>query len=212
MTDFLALFPLGLVAFPDENVNLHIFEPRYKQLIKDCFENDMTFGITPFIEKQMMHIGTEMKLLSIEKEYANGEMDVKTKAIGLYKMEEYYDNAPDKLYSAADITRLSFDTETDHFINQQIISLTQELFEILHISKPIPELNSFFHSYKLGHLVGLNIEQEYELLTIRNEFDRQVYILRHLERLLPIVREMQRLQERAKLNGHFRNIIPPEIK
>lgn len=207
----LPLFPLGIVAFPDENVNLHIFEPRYKQLINECNESGKTFGIVPFINRKLMNFGTEMQLITIEKEYANGEMDIKTKGLGIFKLDEFITQIPDKLYSGGEITSIPTDVETDFFVNQQIIELVKELFELLEIKKPLPELNSAFHSYKLGHLVGYTIEQEFEFLTIRNEYDRQVFMLKHLERLLPIIREMQRLQERAKLNGHFRNIIPPDF-
>jgi hypothetical protein len=212
MTINLPLFPLGLVAFPDENVNLHIFEPRYKQLINDCNESGETFGIIPFINKKLMHLGTEMEIVSIEKVYNNGEMDIKTKGIGLFKLDDFYSKIQNKLYGAGDITRIPIDLESDFLVNQKIIQHVEELFEVLNIVKPIPTLDSLFHTYKIGHLVGFNIEQEYEFLTIRGEYDRQVFMLKHLERLIPIVREMHRLQERAKLNGHFKNIIPPELK
>jgi ATP-dependent Lon protease len=211
MTTFIPLFPLGMVTFPGEQVNLHIFEPRYKQLIQECSDQGTTFGISPFIDRKLMHLGTEMELLSIEKTYTNGEMDVKTRGLGIYKMEEFYPKTRNKLYGGADITRLEIDTETDFFVNEQIMGFVEELFEVLTIRKPIPVIDSDFNVYKLGHLVGFNIEQEYEFLTIRNEYERQVFMLKHLERLLPIVREMHRLQERAKLNGHFRNIIPPNV-
>lgn len=211
MTKFLPLFPLGIVTFPGELVNLHIFEPRYKQLIKHCEDEGTTFGIVPFLEKKLMLLGTEMELISIEKVYANGEMDVRTRGVGLFKIEEFYNKTEGKLYGAGDVISLDIDTDTDFFVNQQIMELTEELFGLLDIRKPLPNIHdNGFSSYSLGHLVGFNVEQEYELLTMRNEYDRQVYMLKHLERLLPIIREMQRLQERAKLNGHFKNIIPPQ--
>ncbi|MEO1628994.1 MAG: LON peptidase substrate-binding domain-containing protein, partial [Bacteroidota bacterium] len=43
------LFPLKLVVYPGEQLNLHIFEPRYKQLIRECEQNKVTFGIPAFI-------------------------------------------------------------------------------------------------------------------------------------------------------------------
>ncbi|MFN9379919.1 MAG: LON peptidase substrate-binding domain-containing protein, partial [Bacteroidota bacterium] len=46
----LPLFPLQLVVFPNEKVNLHIFEPRYKKLIRHCEENSENFGIIPYIK------------------------------------------------------------------------------------------------------------------------------------------------------------------
>ena len=75
MIDFLPLFPLKLVAFPGERLNLHIFEPRYKQLIRECSENQITFGIPAFIDNKIVNIGTEIKLEKIENTYENGELD-----------------------------------------------------------------------------------------------------------------------------------------
>ncbi len=45
MTNFIPIFPLGIVVFPGEDLNLHVFEPRYKQLITDCFGEKKPFGI-----------------------------------------------------------------------------------------------------------------------------------------------------------------------
>ena len=55
---FLPLFPLRLVAFPGEDLNLHIFEPRYKELIQECDEKGITFGLPPFIDDKMQTFGT----------------------------------------------------------------------------------------------------------------------------------------------------------
>ena len=41
----LKLFPLGIVAFPSKFVPLHIFEERYKKLIKECIDQNSEFGV-----------------------------------------------------------------------------------------------------------------------------------------------------------------------
>ena len=85
MKDFLPLFPLKLVAFPGERLNLHIFEPRYKQLFRECHENQVTFGIPAFINNKIAEFGTELKLDKIEKSYEDGSLDVRTLGIGIFK-------------------------------------------------------------------------------------------------------------------------------
>ena len=206
------MFPLGIVAFPGENVNLHIFEPRYRQLINECDEKGSTFGLPAFIEKKLMMIGTEMELLGIEKKYPNGEMDIKTKAIGLFKIVDFYPKMENRLFGAADITRIEYDTDSNLLLNQQIYTYVHELFDVLNINKPLPKLDADFNTYLLGHHVGFNIEQEYEFLKITAEEDRQYFMLSHLERLIPLVREMHNLQERAKLNGHFKHLQAPDFE
>jgi ATP-dependent Lon protease len=202
----LPMFPLGMVAFPGENLNLHIFEPRYKQLMTECEAIGQTFGIPAFIEKKLMPIGTEMELLAIEKIYDNGEMDVKTRGIGLFQINDFFPKYNEKLYAAAEVHRIDFDTESNLIVNQKLYEYVYELFDVLSISKPLPKLDEHFNTYMIAHQVGFNIEQEYEFLQITLEGDRQLFMMSHLERLIPLVREMHRLQERAKLNGHFKHL------
>ena len=71
----LPLFPLNIVAFPGETLNLHIFEPRYKELITDCIKSDYVFGIPSFV-KNKIEVGTTAKILKIEKTYEDGRMDI----------------------------------------------------------------------------------------------------------------------------------------
>ena len=209
MTDFLPLFPLKMVVFPGEKLNLHIFEPRYKQLIREAEQNGTTFGIPAFIDNKIMNCGTEISLLSVEKRYENGEMDIKTEGIGLFEIKQYYKVAPNKLYAGADIQRIQQVPHSDHTLSIEIVERVKELFRILKIKKKLPESKGQFSTFKIAHHVGLSLEQEYQFLCLSTEFDRQNFIFDHLEQLIPIVREMERLRKRVQLNGHFKNVIPP---
>ena len=211
MTHFLPLFPLELVAYPGEKLNLHIFEPRYKQLIREVEHNKTTFGIPAFINKKIMPIGTELRLLSIEKRYDNGELDIKTIGIGVFKTEEFFSKAPDKLYPGADIKRLPLTDDSDLILNEKILTKIEELFEVLKISRKTPKSPSLFRIFDVAHFIGLNIEQEYALLTLPSELERQNFVSQHLEKLIPIVKNMEESKKRAQLNGHFKNVKPPKF-
>lgn len=210
MNVLMPLFPLQLVVYPGEDLNLHIFEPRYKELIKECEEQGITFCIPAFIEGMVKEIGTEVQLLGVEKRYPNGELDIKTKGIGLFRIQKIFRKVAGKLYSAAEGKRLVFDTAGDLAMNEQILELLADLFSLLKIAKAIPEDPGELLTYHIAHQVGFSIEQEYEFLCILEESRRQEFLLRHLEKLLPIVRDMENLKQRVKMNGHFRNITPPD--
>ncbi len=212
MTTFLPLFPLRLVAYPGEELNLHIFEPRYKQLIIECEERDITFGLPAFLDDKVSAIGTELQLTSIEKKYKNGEMDVRTKGKGIFKIKEFIKNLDGRLYSGAEVERMDIDLNGEFFKYEQILGQITELYGILNIRKPLPELNGEFNTYKIGHLVGFNIEQEYEMLTMPNERHRQDFMIQHFDKLIPTAREMEALRKKVQMNGHFKNVLPPEIK
>ena len=79
MTNFIPIFPLNVVLYPGETLNLHIFEPRYKELVKECFGNSKPFGIPAVINGHVAEFGTLVSIQEIAKEYDNGEMDIITK-------------------------------------------------------------------------------------------------------------------------------------
>jgi hypothetical protein len=209
--DFLPQFPLQLVVFPNEKLNLHIFEPRYRQLVRECADEGTTFGIPAYINNSVQRVGTELKLLKIEKIDSNGEMDIKTQGIAPYAIRQFYNEAPGKLYSGASIQRIPLDEESDLLLNEKILEYLEELFVLLNIDKELPGGAMHFNSFDIGHYAGLSIQQEYDLLCIPMERERQTYLLDHFEKFTPMVREMNNLRERALMNGHFKNIIPPNF-
>lgn len=211
MSQFLPLFPLQLVAFPGEKLNLHIFEPRYLQLIEECETEGTTFGIPPFLNKKLMPFGTELRLVEIAKRHADGKLDIKTEGIGIFRIEDFMQNVPDKLYSGATVDRMDLDYEGDFSMVNQIIDRVTELFTVMNIKKEIPENTPQFNTYQIAHHVGFSVEQEYEFLRIPTEVDRQTYMLRHFDKLIPVVKEMEELRKRVQMNGHFKDLKPPKF-
>ena len=80
-----------------------------------------------------------------------------------------------------------------------------------YINKEVPTVNELM-MFNFGHLLGLSQIQEFQLLTIASEKARQEFVLNHLENFIPTVKKMQELQRKAKLNGHFKNLLPPDFK
>jgi hypothetical protein len=128
------------------------------------------------------------------------------------RVKQFFRKAPDKLYAGADIDRLEYDNEQgDVSMNMGILELVEELFALLSIDKPLPQDPANFQTFELAHHVGFSLHQEYQFLCIPEESARQEYMREHLEKMLPMVREMENLRKRAQMNGHFKNIIPPNI-
>mgnify|MGYP004546592075 CR=1 FL=1 len=207
----LPLFPLNLVAFPGEKLNLHIFEPRYRQLLADCLETGQTFGIPPYLNEQVQPIGTEMRLLKVERSYPSGESDIRTLAVGRFRIDELLREAPGKLYAAGYVTELPDLAPEDPALKQRISRQVEQLYGALGLQKLFIELPPDYRSFDVAHHLGLSTEQEYELLELSTEPERQHYVLRHLEHILPVVLETERLKERVRLNGHFKHLTPPNF-
>ncbi len=208
MADILPAFPLSLVAFPGEELNLHIFEPRYKQLIHECDKTGKTFSILPHYDGKKVNYATEMELIEISRLYDDGKMDIRTKGIGLVKVVEFYDRHPNKLYPGIEIEKLEWDNVSDIVMNTKILQQISILYDTMNISnvKILPPHK--FRTYQIAHKVGFNVDQELHFLTLNKEVDRQLYMLDHLRKLIPVVEEMELLRKRAEMNGHFKNVMP----
>ncbi len=206
MTNFIPIFPLSIVVYPHESLNLHIFEPKYKQLIKECFEQKKLFGMPVVINNKMQEIGTLLEISEITKTYPTGEMDIKTKGKKIFRILEVIDSVPEKLYSGAIVNYPHNHEHGKRLLINKVIDATKQLHHLLKVEKPLPKNEEDLWSYDIAHAVGLSLEEEYELLTLMNELQRQEYLKRHLAKVVPVVAEMESLKEKIKLNGHFKNI------
>jgi len=70
------LFPLNTVLFPGMPLHLHIFEPRYKEMVKKCIEEKSTFGIVLLHETQLSQIGCAAAITQVMRQFENGSMDI----------------------------------------------------------------------------------------------------------------------------------------
>ncbi len=206
MTNFIPIFPLGIVVYPGENLNLHIFEPRYKQLIKDCTASKKPFGILSVINNKMTEMGTLVEVLEITTEYDNGEMDIKTKGIQPFRILELVKDIPDKMYDGAIVNYPENDHKGSKKIMQQVIEATRQLHVFLKVNKHFDNSENELLSYDVAHHIGLSLQEEYELLEFLRELYRQEYLKQHLTKVLPVMAEMETLKDRIQLNGHFKNL------
>lgn len=204
---FLPLFPLNLVVFPHEDLNLHIFEPRYRQLINECLDEKKTFGIPAFVNNKLLGYGTEVEVKQLSKRYGDGRMDIKTKGLRVFRMAGFQNPVEGKLYAGGEV----FFTENEDLseeINPYLLSLVQKLYTHLKVKVDYnkPEYAPF--SYRIVHKIGISVAEEYELLTIPSEKERQIKLIEHLELITPIVAEVERTKERIAMNGHFKEFDP----
>lgn len=211
MTNFIPIFPLSIVVYPREHLNLHIFEPKYKQLINDCLDQKKPFGIPVVINNKLNEMGTLMEIIEISKKYDNGEMDIKTKGIQVFRILEAINEIPEKIYSGAIVTYPRNNEHGKRVIMEKVITAAKQLHKMLEVKKPLGKNEEELWSYDIAHTVGLTLEEEYELLTFMNELHRQEYLKRHLAKVIPVVAEMESLKEKIKMNGHFKNISGFEI-
>ena len=207
MTNFVPIFPLDIVVFPGEILNLHIFEPQYKQLIRECIDNKKNFGIPPVLDKKIGEFGTLLEITEMVKEYENGEMDIRTKGLQVFRVLEVIKDIPDKLYHGAIVNYPDNVTEPgDTNISNLILSEVKRMYTLLNVQGKFPQGPDAVISYGIAHYVGLTKEQEYELMGIFTEIQRLEYLRRHLNAMIPVVQELEAMKARVQMNGHFRDL------
>jgi len=82
----LPLFPLNLVLLPFELLPLHIFEPRYKKMVRDHIEDDKPFGIILNENNVVCTKGCRVKVQKVYKKYSNGEYDILVKGVEQFQV------------------------------------------------------------------------------------------------------------------------------
>jgi uncharacterized protein len=206
MTNFIPIFPLGIVVYPGEDLNLHIFEPRYKQLINECYKEKKLFGIPSIIDNRIQDYGTLMQITEITTVHENGEMDIKTRADKVFRILEIIKEVPEKLYCGAIVNYPPNHEHGSAEVMRRVVNSIKELHKLLKVEKDFKKREEDLNAYDLAHHVGMSLQEEYELLGLMHERQRQEYLKRHLIKVIPMVAEMESLKKKVKLNGHFKNL------
>ena len=212
MTNFIPIFPLGIVVYPGENLNLHIFEPRYKQLIKECMDAAKPFGIPTVIDDKVQEFGSLVEITHLSKEYDNGEMDVITKGVKIFRILEVIKEIPDKLYSGAIVNYPDNYEKGSPDVMRELMDNIRQLHILLKVSKEFKKEDEQLKAYDVAHHVGLSLQEEYELLNLMDERQRMEYLKRHLAKVIPMAAGIEELKEKIKLNGHFKNLSGFDLK
>lgn len=213
MINFIPIFPLKVVVYPGERLNLHIFEPRYKQLLGECIRESKPFGIPTVLDTKVEEFGTLVEVMSLEKEYDNGEMDVRTQGKSVFRILEVVKDIPEKLYDGAivDYPRNQL-RRTDTKTAELIVNEVRRLYRLVSAEDKTPSNLDDLNSYGIAHLVGLSLQQEYELLGLLDETQRLEYIRRHLNAILPVVQNLEAMKARIQQNGHFKDLSLGDLK
>lgn len=210
MSTFIPIFPLSLVAFPGEKLNLHVFEPRYKQLVADCLKDNLTFGIPAFLEERISEYGTRMRITAVERHYDDGRLDIRTEGEGVFVLHTFENPAPGKLYAGGEVETRNEVRNEDPNVRAGLLFNLEQLYALLNVKIEVPGPERSL-SYEVAHRVGLSQGQEYELLMLGSENERQQYLSDHLTRTIPVVSEIERTKARIRMNGHFNHFDPLEF-
>jgi uncharacterized protein len=186
------MFPLSLLPLPGELVPLHIFEPRYRQLLSDCETNDISFGIFCNHDVNKEKIGSLMKLESVIKRYPSGESDIIVRCIDTFFMEKLYKTFPTRMYPGGDV-RLSK-------VNASEIP-SIELYELFLIYQSRRNLKNYtpFSSFQIAQELGLDLFERYKFLTSSTE-KQQAFLINQVKFQMHVLAQEEKSKDVFHLN------------
>lgn len=208
--NLLPLFPLQLVLFPGEQLKLHIFEPRYKQLVAECVVTGQTFGIPTYFDKRVTEFGTEAVVREVYATYDSGEMDIRVEGQRVFHLERFVKQVPGKLYSGGDVTWLRQEPAGPTGMEEEIWALFNKLHALLHTGHEREQVEVERLSFALAHELGLSLGGKLELLGTADEAGRQRIILNHLRETTTMLESLAEMKKRIQGNGQFHRF--PEVE
>jgi len=200
--EILPLFPLELVIYPDEKVPLHIFEPRYRELVDDCLRENRPFGIVLSQDGTLSEVGCAASIVEVQQEYEDGQRDIIVQGQFRFRILGVGNQ---KAYMTADVISVHDEEEdVDVLVRERVIAQHIKLLELAgRMPAPTQYQDRPQLSYFIAHNAGLTIEQKQEVLELTNEATRLKYLVAHLERFIPMVEEVETLRSKIRSNGHF---------
>ena len=201
MNTFLPLFPLDLVLLPGVPIPLHIFEPRYKEMIKECLDHKSVFGIIRSKEETLANIGCTAEIMNVLKKYPDGRMNIL--AEGKKRFEVLQVNQ-ERSFLQADV--FYPEDENDPAAADEVhkaIRLHQQIMELAGAQpEEIEESETAQLAYRLAGSLPFDPDFQQALLEMSSEAERTRAIISFFERILPVLHRNAGAKRKAGGNGH----------
>ena len=195
----LPLFPLEIVVFPGAPLPLHIFEPRYKEMIGECLSQERPFGMVRAKENALSAIGCSARILNIIKKYEDGRMDIA--AEGAQRFEIIQVNQERSFLQA----EVSFFDDEPSIVSKSaadtVVQLHEQLFAVMGQSVEV-DRDAALLSYRLARDLPVDLDFKQTLLEMKSEAERVEILTEYYRATIPKIENSLRVRQRASGNGH----------
>jgi ATP-dependent Lon protease len=199
------LFPLNVVLFPGANLPLHIFEPRYREMVKACLQQKSEFGMLLSMPNGVARVGCTAEIVEVVKRYQDGRMDILTVGRAPFRVVDLFSDNP-LLEGHVDYLE---DREASG--NPSVQRALVELYEACHtlIYDDYPKNLQGAPTDELSFLVAgtlpMDLLWKQQILELRSESDRQERLVAYLREWAPHLQKSEAMRQRAGGNGHGLN-------
>jgi Lon protease-like protein len=201
LSSLLALFPLDVVLLPGMPFPLHIFEPRYREMISDCLARNEFFGVVRAKEEGIANVGCTAEITSVVKKYDDGRMDILTEGRQRFEILEV---DQERSYLRAEIIYL--EDEPGIATADEVQRATALQAEIMKLAgaeaEGISTVSSGQISFHLAASLPLDLDFKQNLLVMKSEAERIQAVITYLEAILPNLRRSVQARKTAGGNGH----------
>ncbi len=202
MDALLPLFPLDVVLFPGTPLPLHIFEPRYKEMIGECLAQNRRFGVVRAVEQTLAEVGCTAEIVTVVKEYPDGRLDLVTE--GRERFEVVRVNQERSFLRAEVLMIDDKPGAPPQEDTSRAAQLHSELLALAGAKQDLSAADPASLSFYLAGSLPLDLDFKQKLLSLRSEPDRLSLLISYLETLIPNLHRAARAREKAGGNGHVR--------
>ena len=206
MPDYLPLFPLDVVLFPEMLLPLHIFEERYKEMIGECLQDNSPFGVLYAHDDKVAMIGCTAEISQVLKQYPDGRLDLVV--VGRKRFQvSFFDS--EKAYLRASIELLPDSVgaqEPSENLVRQTLDFYAQASRLMGEGDPEefrPESSVQGLAFKLAASLHLQNEIRQRILEARSGGQRLEELAEYLSALIPRLTERQESAKRAGSNGRM---------
>ena len=200
MPSLIPLFPLDVVLFPGIPLPLHIFEPRYKEMIGECLAQRRPFGVIRAVEENLADVGCTAEIVTVVKEYPDGRLDLVTEGRNRF---EVLSVDRERSFLRAEVMMIDDEAAVatqEHY--SRAIQLHSELLAIAGANQDLSAADPSTLSFYLAGSLPLDLDFKQKLLSLRSEPERLSLLINYFETIIPNIQRAARAREKAGGNGH----------
>ncbi|HTU36093.1 MAG TPA: LON peptidase substrate-binding domain-containing protein [Candidatus Acidoferrum sp.] len=195
------LFPLEIVLLPGMPVPLHIFEPRYKNMIGRCLKERIEFGIVLAQHGSAVAVGCTAEITRKLRDYSDGRMDIIADGRAIFRIIDLLD---EKEYHEAVVDYLPEDaTPQDGQKEKELVEVFQECHLLLfghqwpgfEARDPVPL------AYRMAARLPLDLRERQRMLEERSEQARREFLTKYSSELLPKLAQNEIAKQQAVAKG-----------
>jgi Lon protease-like protein len=188
VNSLLPIFPLDLVLLPGVALPLHIFEPRYKEMIAECLERKKPFGVVRASDEGVADIGCMAEIVSVTKKYDDGRMDIVTRGLDRFEVIQVHE---DRSFLQAEVSVVQDEEEPEKPTTEmvkQAVRLHAEIAKLAGSELSGPDDRASNLSFLLAGSLPLDLDFKQSLLSTLSEAKRLEAVVGYLEAVLPELR------------------------